>query len=153
MFKRIIAISLVALLFASLASATNYKTVPKPVTEFYADVMGMFSTMLKGMNLAKEPHAVAVALNQATKTATDKKLSGRYKALAKQYPEFFATSDEPDTSWIPPADWVQINTEFNQQMMDYAANAGNLMSSMGTPEVVDALEKFGAIMEGFSTEE
>ena len=155
MFKRIFSISVACLVLAAWVSATSYQTVPKPVVDFYTEVMDMFSAMLKELNGAKEAKAVAAAFNRATKTATDKKFGARYQELAKQYPEFFseADGDDADSAWVPPADWIKITNDFNQRMMDYGANAGNIMSSMGTPEVLEAMEKFGTVMEGLASEE
>lgn len=153
MTKRFISVILASLVLTAFASATAYKTVPKPVIEFYTDVMGMFSAMLKELNAAKDAKAVAAAFDKATKTATDKKFATRYKALAKQYPEFFTSPEAGENAWVPPADWVKITEEFNQQMMAYGENAGNIMTSMGTPEVLEAMEKFGAVMEGLSPTE
>jgi hypothetical protein len=156
MNKRILVGLLAACFLASgLApvAATTYKTVPKPVIEFYNDVLGMFSAMLKELNAAKDAKAVAKAFDKASATAKDKKLSSRYQALVKQYPEFFTNPDNLDSAWVPPADWIKISEDFNRQMADYGQNAGNIMASMGTEEVLAAMERFGAVMESLAPAE
>ncbi len=153
MFKRFSVLVLVGLLAGSGLFATNYKSVPKPVIEFYRDTMALFTSLARELKAAREPKAVARAFNQATKVATDQKLAERYKNISKQYPEFFADNPEDNGNWVPPTDWVKISDEFNQQMMEYGNNTGNLGSSMGSPEVVAAMDRFGALMETLSSGE
>lgn len=132
------------LLGVTTAWAADTKVVPNEVLVWYKDTMGMYTTLIQGLDQAKDAKTTAKALQQATATVKAKKLAARYHDLEAKYPQFFGNQE--DTTWVPPPEWIQVSQDYAKSLANYGMGLQKATTWMQDPAVSQAFQDFGQAM-------
>ena len=123
------------------------KPIPKPVKDWFSDVVVMMTKLVKDMNGAKTAKAVSAAFDAGTATIKAKKLGERYLELEANYPEFMNGSDEDYADADMPKEWVDQLEAFNAAWAEYGESFQAVMKYAQDPGVQKSMEAFSEAME------